>query len=443
MNAEPFTSDAPQRVHQPLRARRLAETLAQPPADDVGERTGALAGALLEDAVREHASDIHVDPATGGYEVRFRIDGALVVTMVLPSEAGLHLVRFFKAHADLDPGFALRPQDGRAALPVLGGEVSVRVATGPGVSGEKIALRLLPQARARLPLDQLGLSAPHCEALTRALHDVRGMILISGPTGSGKTTTLYALVRELARAGRSIVSIEDPVEYVLDGVTQIEVNDRQGLTFAEGVKGLLRLDPDALMLGEMRDAKSARAALDAADSGHVFLSTLHARDAAGTVSVLRHFGLSDHEIAASVDLLVAQRLVRRLCPACRRHEPPTLEEIQWLRLCGQPVPEKTWHAAGCPECGASGYRGRIGTFEIHRLREADADMIVAHASEHLLRRHLRRLGAFSMLEDAMQKVTDGSTTIAEFQAVGGMGFFAREPAVETKRRDPLTPASVS
>jgi type II secretory ATPase GspE/PulE/Tfp pilus assembly ATPase PilB-like protein len=386
-----------------------------------------LATALLEDAVRENVSDIHLDPATNGYEVRFRIDGALVDVVRLPSDEGLHLLRSLKSHADLDPAFALRPQDGRAALPVTGGEVSVRVATAPGVRGEKLALRLLPHALTRPPLDQLGLSVVDYEALTRALRDVRGMVLISGPTGSGKTTTLYALVRELARTGRSIVSIEDPVEHVLDGVTQLQVNERQGLTYAEGVKGLLRLDPDVLVLGEMRDAASARAALNAADSGHVFLSTLHARDAAGTLSVLRHFGLADHEIAATVDLLVAQRLVRRLCPSCRRPEPPTPDEAQWLRLCGQPVPDKTWHAAGCEKCGGCGYRGRVGVFEIHRLREKDADLLLAHADEHTLRRHLRSRGALSLLEDDLQKVAEGITSIAEFQAVGGMGFFARDP----------------
>jgi len=428
MNSHSTSAEESRQARQPTRARRLGEVLAQPPTDDLTERTGALATALLEDAVRENASDIHLDPVAGGYEVRLRIDGALVETLLLPPEQGLHLLRLFKAHADLDPAFALRPQDGRAALPIAGGEVSVRVATGPGVRGEKLALRLLPHALTRPPLDQLGLNAVDYEALSRALHDVRGMILISGPTGSGKTTTLYALVRELARAGRSIVSIEDPVEYVLDGVTQIQVNMRQGLTYAEGVRGLLRLDPDVIMLGEMRDATSARAALDASDSGHVFLSTLHARDAAGTISVLRHFGLADHEIAATVDLLVAQRLVRRLCPACRRFEPPTPDEAKWLQLSASPVPDQTWHAAGCPECGGSGYRGRIGIFEIHRLREADADLILSHADEHTLRRHLRRLGALSLLGDHLQKVSDGITSIAEFQSVGGIGFFARDPA---------------
>ncbi len=427
MNPQPSNAKGPRRLRQPARARLLGEALAQP-AGEEPVRMLALATALLEDAWRENASDIHLDPVAGGYEVRFRIDGTLVDTLLLPPEPGLHLLRSFKSRADLDPSFALRPQDGRAALPLADGEVSVRVATGPGVRGEKLALRLLPHALTRPPLDQLGLSAVDFEALTRALPDVRGMMLISGPTGSGKTTTLYALVRELERAGRAIVSIEDPVEYVIDGVTQIQVNERQGLTYAEGVKGLLRLDPDVLVLGEMRDAASARAALDAADSGHIFLSTLHARDAAGTLSVLRHLGLADHEIAATVDLLVAQRLVRRLCPACRRPEPPTADEARWLRLCGHPVPDKTWHAVGCPECGGSGYRGRTGVFEIHRLREEDADLILAHADEHTLRRHLRGRGALSLLEDDLAKVAEGITSIAEFQAVGGMGFFARDPA---------------
>jgi type II secretory ATPase GspE/PulE/Tfp pilus assembly ATPase PilB-like protein len=423
----PGSPETSRQSRQPALARRLGEALARPREGDEPARTLALATALLEDAVSENASDIHLDPAPEGYEVRFRIDGTLVEVLSLPRGEGLHLLRSFKTHADLDPAFTLRPQDGRASLPVANGEISVRVATGPGVRGEKLALRLLPDALTRPPLEQLGLSTTDYTALLRALRDVRGMILISGPTGSGKTTTLYALVREFARQGRSIVSIEDPVEYVLDGVTQLQVNERQGLTYAEGVKGLLRLDPDVLVLGEMRDSASARAALDAADSGHIFLSTLHARDAAGTISVLRHLGLADHEIAATVDLLVAQRLVRQLCSACRRPEPPNPDEAQWLRLCGKPVPDKTWRAVGCEKCGGSGYRGRTGVFEIHRLREEDADLILARADEHSLRRHLRGRGSLSLLEDDLQKVAEGITSIAEFQQVGGMGFFARDP----------------
>jgi len=423
----PTSPETNRPFRQPPRARRLGEALARPRKDDQPTRMLELATALLEDAMRENASDIHLDPEPEAYTIRFRIDGALVDALRLPRDEGLRLLRSFKSHADLDPAFTLRPQDGRAALPVANGEISVRVATGPGARGEKLALRLLPLALTSPPLDQLGLSSTDYEELLRGLSEVRGMILISGPTGSGKTTTLYALVRELARTGRSIVSIEDPVEYVLDGVTQLQVNERQGLTYTEGVKGLLRLDPDVLVLGEMRDTASARAALNAADSGHVCLSTLHARDAAGTITVLRHLGLADHEIAATVDLLVAQRLVRRLCSACRRPEPPTADEAQWLRLCGQPVPDKTWRATGCDKCGGSGYRGRIGVFEIHRLREEDADLILAHVDEHTLRRHLRGGGSPSLLEDDLQKVAEGITSIAEFRQVGGMGFFARNP----------------
>lgn len=410
------------RLCQPISARLLSEQLLLS-HDDERAHTLGLATALLEDAVREKASDIHLDPMREGYAVRFRIDGVLVDSVILPADAGLRLLRAFKTHAELDPAFALRPQEGRAAIPVAEGEVSVRVSTGPGVCGEKLALRLLPHTLTRPPLDQLGLSTPDHERLLRALQDVRGMILISGPTGSGKTTTLYALVRELLRAGSSIVSIEDPVETVLEGVTQLQVNERQGLSYVEGVKGLLRLDPDVIVVGEMRDAASASAALHAADSGHVFLSTLHARDVAGTISVLRHFGLADHEIASTVDLLVAQRLVRRLCKACRRPESPTPDEAHWLRVRGHPIPDKTWRSVGCERCGGSGYSGRIGVFEIRRLTEEDADLITAHADEHTLRRHLRGQGTNSMLQDDLQKVAEGLTSIAEFQAVGGTGFY--------------------
>jgi general secretion pathway protein E len=397
------------------------------PAGDEPSQTLTLAAALLEDAVRENVSDIHLDPTEGGYDVRLRIDGVLMDTVRLLRDRGLPLLRAFKTHANLDPAFELRPQDGRTTLPVGNRQVSVRVATGPGVRGEKLALRLLSGSMARIPIDGLGFSSSDYEILTRALHDVRGMILISGPTGSGKTTTLYSLVRELSIAGRSVVTIEDPVEFPMEGITQIQVNSRLGLTYSEGVKGLLRLDPDVLVLGEMRDADSAHAALDAADSGHVFLSTLHARDAAGTISVLRHFGLADHEIAATVDLLVAQRLVRRLCTACRRLEPPTRDETEWLRMCSKPIPEKTWRAGGCEICGGSGYRGRIGVFEVHRLREEDANLIRDHADELILRRHLRGQGALSLLEDDLEKVADGITSLAEFRAIGGMGFFSQRP----------------
>jgi general secretion pathway protein E len=424
--------DASSRIRLPQLSRLLRKLLDEPAGDDATARNRALTSAMLEDALRENASDIHLDPIGGGYQLRFRIDGALVDTVLLETEQGRHVLRSFKSHADLEPAYALRPQDGRAEFQVGSRVVAVRVATTPSVLGEKLALRLLPTEFARLRLDQLGLSAADHQQLTRALRDARGMILVSGPTGAGKTTTLYALLHTLKDSNRAIVTIEDPVEYVIEGITQIQVNEKQGLTFAEGVRGLLRLDPDIILMGEMRDALSARAALDAADSGHVFLSTLHARDAAGTITALRNFGLADHEIAATVDLIVAQRLVRRLCPACRKQEPPTPDEIAWLKFYGQAVPKQTWHAVGCAQCGQSGYRGRIGIFEVHRLREEDADLILNHADEHTLRRRLRRFGTLSLLEDDLLKVADGTTSLAEIQSLGGLDFYALRPAKRTR-----------
>jgi type II secretory ATPase GspE/PulE/Tfp pilus assembly ATPase PilB-like protein len=414
-------TEAPPR---PTLSRRLDELIRTPVEIDESQHTRSLIDALLQDAVRGNVSDIHLDPLRDGYELRFRIDGALMDIRHLEPSDGQHIVRAFKSHAGLDPGFSLVPQDGRVEFQVGDRSVFLRVATAPSVLGEKLALRLLPMNLAHLHLDQLGLSAGDYQRISRAMRDALGMILVSGPTGSGKTTTLYALVHELVSTNRCIAAVEDPVEYVIEGITQIQVNEKQGLTFAEGVRGLLRLDPDIIFMGEMRDRISAQAALNAADSGHLFLSSLHARDAAGTITSLRSFGLEDHEIAATVDLIAAQRLVRRLCPACRKQEPPTESEIAWLKDYAQPIPKLTWHAVGCAKCGQTGYLSRIGLFEVWRLGEEDADLILKHADERTLRRHIRRSGTLSLLEDNLQKVADGAASLAEIQTVGGIGFHA-------------------
>jgi type II secretory ATPase GspE/PulE/Tfp pilus assembly ATPase PilB-like protein len=276
---------------------------------------------------------------------------------------------------------------------------------------------------AHLRLEELGLSAGDYRALSDAIHDARGMILVSGPTGSGKTTTAYAILHKLQEDNRAIVTLEEPVEYAIEGVTQLQVNPRQGFGLAEGMKALLRLDPDVIFMREMRDGISVHAAVNASDSGHTFLGTLHARDVAGTVTVLRNFGLADHEIASSLDLVVAQRLVRRLCSKCRHEEAPTEEESHWLKANGQPVPAQTWHAGGCESCHQTGYRGRVGIFEVYRVREQDADLIMSHADEHTLRRRIRQGGILSLLEDDLFKVAAGTTSLSEIRAVGGMGFY--------------------
>lgn len=413
------------RSSQPILSRLLEQRLESPAGPDESAHTTSLLSAILQDAQRERASDVHLDPDSGGYQVRLRIDGAVIDTIRLPALDGKRLVRTCKTLANLDPTNTRIPQDGRADVRADGQELPVRVAVAPTVSGEKLNLRLLPAHLTWRKLSEIGLSGPDLELLRGAALDARGMILLSGPTGSGKTTTLYALLQELRPTNKSIVTVEDPVEYVVDGITQIQVNEKQGLTFAEGAKGLLRLDPDIILMGEMRDAASARVALDIADTGHLFLSSIHARDAVATITALRNFGLQDFEIAASLDLIVAQRLVRRLCPKCRREEVPTAAETKWLEVFDQPVPRTTWHAAGCPECSMTGYRGRLGIFEVWRLHEEEADLILKHADEHTLRRRLRKQGMSSLLEDDLSKVSEGITTLTEMQTVGGFGFYNR------------------
>lgn len=399
----------------PMLSHRLLQRT--PKSSDV-VRVSELMDAILEDAVAHRATDIHLDPEAGAYCVRFRIDGRLMVAAVLETDQGKAVLRAFKGQASMEPGFALLPQDGRTECEVHGRKFSLRIATAPSILGEKLAIRFFPQEATLVPLQGLGFSPTDYQTVSQALRDFTGMVLVTGPTGAGKTTTLYAMVQELRCTDRAIISIEDPVECILDGVTQLQVSQKQGLTFAEGLKGLLRLDPDVIVMGEMRDRESARAALDAADSGHLFLSTLHARDAAGTITALRNFGLADHEIAATLSMVVAQRLVRRLCANCRRKNPVTPREAEWLRAHHQRVPEMTWQPVGCGECMQTGYRGRVGIFEVWRLREPDLDRIIAHSDEHSLRQHLRK-STLSLLEDDLLKVEEGLTTVAEFETAGG------------------------
>jgi type II secretory ATPase GspE/PulE/Tfp pilus assembly ATPase PilB-like protein len=401
------------------------------PLQDTATAIQALLEEVLQEAENNNASDIHLDPFNGGYDVKFRIDGSLQKVRSLEPNRGLHLLRSFKSQASLDPGFSLRAQSGRAEFSVNRHVVSVRTSTAPGVRGEKLALRLLSDQRAALRLHELGISEQRHADLMAQIPDIRGLMLVSGPAGAGKTTTLYALMGELKQQGHSIVTLEDPVELIMEGVTQIQVNERQGLDFDEGAKSVLRLDPDVIVLGEMRDAPSARAALHAADTGHVCLSTLHARDSAGTITALRNFGWLDHEIAASLDMIISQRLVRRLCQKCRRQEAPLPGETAFISSLGQSPPALVWHPSGCEHCRNSGYSGRIGIFEIHRMTESDADLILAHADEGAIRRHFRQGGSRSLIQELFRDIEDGVTSIAEFGAGGGWGFF--KPSGQRKR----------
>jgi type II secretory ATPase GspE/PulE/Tfp pilus assembly ATPase PilB-like protein len=246
------------------------------------------------------------------------------------------------------------------------------------------------------------------------------MCLVAGPVGSGKTTTLYALLHELELADHAIVTIEDPVEYAVDGITQIQVDKAHGMNFAQGLKAMLRLDPDYMLVGEMRDAESARTAVEASASGQVVLSTLHSPDAIGVVTLLRNWAVADHQIATVLEVVISQRLVRRLCEQCRRKGPPNAAEQSWLESMNLPLPDQCWHAKGCDACYSTGYAGRIGIFEIWRKTEADYQRLLDHADEHALRREFRARGGKTILQDGLQKAADGITSLSEIRRMGAL-----------------------
>jgi general secretion pathway protein E len=417
-------------VHPPIHDqlnRVLLEQLESKPA--VTAVAGpALARALLEDALRERATDIHLDPQGGGVRVRFRIDGVLLDGTFLTHDQGQHLINQYKTMARLDPLPPYVPRESAFVHELEDRELDVRVTTVMCVGGEKTTLRLLDPRRLTTRIHQLGLDDDKLRRIQLWLDNINGMFLVTGPTGSGKTTTLYALLHELKQTQRSVVTIEDPVECPIDGITQLQVNDERGLTFAEGIQAMLRLDPDYLHIGEIRDAESGRAAIDAVSSGRVLLGTLHSRDAVGTITGLRSWNLTDHEIAATLSVVVAQRLVRVLCPECRRHAAIDESDRRWLEELGREVPDRAWQPGRCRSCDGIGYRGQTGIFEIWQLDEEDFQLILDHADERKLRSRLAAKSHAFLLCDALAKANAGVTSIAEVRAMGGFGFAAANVA---------------
>lgn len=379
----------------------------------------AIAVPLVRDALATRASDIHIEPQSSDARVRFRIDGIVCDVAHTTRESGQLLINQFKAIAGLDPIIRFTPRDAHAHVADNGGATDLRLALTPCQSGEALALRILDPRRLERKIDDLGLSDASLSRLEQWLENVKGMFLASGPTGAGKTTTVYSLLHELKYNDRTIVSLEDPVEYQIDGITQVHLDEKHHFNFAEGVKAMLRLDPDYLMLGEIRDAASAHAAINAAISGRVLLSTIHSRDAVGTLTALRNWGLADHEIAESLTVVVAQRLVRRLCPACRRKAKPDSTEAAWLRSLHLTPPRIVWTAAGCKECANLGYLGRTGVFEFWQLDGGAYDMILSHASEHDIREHLVKRQHESLLTDGLSKVSAGVTSLSELRKTVG------------------------
>ena len=399
---------------------RLMQDL--PEADDLLDSDAQapvirMVNALLLQALRERASDVHFEPYEGRSVVRFRVDG--VLRDVIEPPRGLHaaLVSRVKIMASLDIAEKRLPQDGRIALKLGDKAVDVRVSTLPTGPGERVVLRLLDKDSARLDLTLLGMSAPTLRAIDALIREPHGIVLVTGPTGSGKTTTLYAALSRLDRGSANMMTVEDPIEYALDGVGQTQVNPRIELTFARALRAILRQDPDVIMIGEIRDLETAQIAVQASLTGHLVLATLHTNDAASAITRLTDMGVEPYLLASSLLGVVAQRLVRALCPACRSAAPPAAGEAALLAELGLPTGTPLSAAPGCAECNRTGYRGRTGIYELLPVDEAMRRLIHDRAPEHVLRASAIERGMTSLRRDGARWVQDGTTSLAELVRV--------------------------
>jgi general secretion pathway protein E len=371
-----------------------------------------LINTLLSQAVREGASDIHIEPFETRSVVRFRTDG--VLRDVMEPQRVLHniLVSRVKIMARLDIAEKRLPQDGRISLKLAGRPVDVRVSTLPTEHGERVVLRLLDKQVGRLDLSHLGMSDQVLALLKKIISQPHGIILVTGPTGSGKTTTLYAMLSQLNTLEHNIMTVEDPVEYDIDGIGQTQVNSKIELSFARALRAILRQDPDIIMIGEIRDLETAQIAVQASLTGHLVLATLHTNDAAGAVTRLVDMGVEPFLVASSLSAVLAQRLVRKLCPECKQGRETTSAEMDMIGAkVGKPF--TVWSAGGCPTCAQTGYHNRTGVYELLTVDETMRSMIHDGAPEGQLRQYARENGMIPLREDGVRWVREGTTSLEE------------------------------
>ncbi|WP_313225583.1 type II secretion system ATPase GspE [Stutzerimonas chloritidismutans] len=370
-----------------------------------------LINAILGEAINENASDIHIETFEKRLVIRFRVDGILREVVQPKRELAALLVSRIKVMAKLDIAEKRIPQDGRISLRVGGREVDIRVSTLPSANGERVVLRLLDKQAGRLTLRHLGMNEQDRDHLERTVKKPHGIILVTGPTGSGKTTTLYAALTTLNDRTRNILTVEDPIEYHLEGIGQTQVNTKVDMTFARGLRAILRQDPDVVMVGEIRDQETADMAVQASLTGHLVLSTLHTNSAIGAVTRLVDMGVEPFLISSSLLGVLAQRLVRVLCNDCKRAYVADAAECELLGASLAEAPT-LYHAEGCEQCRGLGYRGRTGIYELVLFDDALRTMVHTRASEQDMLRHARILGP-SIRDDGLRKVREGVTTIEE------------------------------
>ena len=369
---------------------------------------------IISEGILARSSDIHIEPEEGGVAVRYRIDGVLRQVMKIPRQAGLPLISRIKIMSALDIADRLRPQDGRARVAVNGQPIDLRVSTLPAALGEKVVIRILDSRATVKSLDSLGLNTNETEGIRRLLENHEGIILVTGPTGSGKTTTLYSCINQIKSEGVNIVTVEDPVEYRMQGIVQVQVQEKAGLTFASALRSILRQDPNVVLIGEIRDRETAQIAVQASLTGHLVLSTLHTNDAANAVTRLVDIGVEAYKIAAALRGVMAQRLMRKLCPTCKEvwMEAPPDRLKKWVPK-GTPL----YRAAGCPDCAMTGYRGRFSIVEVLTVSaEVERRIAAGETAEHIADA-ARRSGMKGLWDSGLAHVLKGESTLDELTRV--------------------------
>lgn len=371
-----------------------------------------LVNLVVIDAVKRGSSDIHIEPEENDLKIRLRIDGILREFVQLPKYLQSAVLSRVKLMAGLDIAERRSPQDGKFGFKIEEKEIDVRVSSVPTIHGENIVLRLLDVSKALLDMEELGFSKEILEEYQKLILRPHGIILVTGPTGSGKTTSLYSSLNQINTTERNIITIEDPVEYKLPLIRQIQVNPKVNLTFASGLRSILRQDPDIIMVGEIRDLETAEIAVQASLTGHLVFSTLHTNDAAATITRLIDMGVEPFLIASSVVCVLAQRLIRMICPACKEKYTPSAELLKDI---GLPVEKKTvfYKGLGCSRCMKSGYKGRIGIYELMVIDEKLRNLITSKAAAAEIKKHAQSSGMLTLKEDGIRKIREGLTSVEE------------------------------
>lgn len=379
-----------------------------------------LVNQILYQAVKRDASDIHIEPFEKDVRVRYRIDGVMQNIMTIPKRIQGALISRIKIMAHLDIAEKRLPQDGRINIKVADRAIDIRVSVLPVAFGERIVMRLLDKTRSFQALDKIGFSERDYKIISQAIEEPNGIIFVTGPTGSGKTTTLYSILSALNKPGTNIITVEDPVEYQLSGIGQVQVKEKVGMTFAAALRSILRQDPDIVMIGETRDQETAKIAIQAALTGHLVLSTLHTNDAPSTITRLIDMGVEPFLIASSVVIAMAQRLVRKLCDKCKKAYTPSEELIKRLGLTPEEAKGITFYEAnpeGCDECSNTGYKGRLAIFEVMEMTDDIERLTMERADTSQIRKQAVQDGMSLLLQDGIRKIKEGVTTIEEVLAV--------------------------